>query len=282
MALHPTYDALLERSDLDAVLIFADNRTAAELGAGARARPPGAGREAEAADLRRGGPARRRARQRAPLWSTGRRPGGLPSATGSPSCWQGVWGSPAAQSPGGHAGPRSSAARRSPAGQNHAIVACPPALHDAPLLELDGHREVATRRNRVDRGPCDHPRGVDARRGEEQAPGSPSTMALQQVDVEGLSVPGVGREAVRGPVECLREPVLKGDANPDWRPYAGRRVGESDAGMDRDRAFLGVNCTSAKESPEKQEACGRQPTKGRHQAIGPIARSSGSHGGRRT
>jgi predicted dehydrogenase len=32
VALHPTYDGLLERSDLDAVLIFADNRTAAELG----------------------------------------------------------------------------------------------------------------------------------------------------------------------------------------------------------------------------------------------------------
>src|SRR5262245_19124998 len=32
VALHPTYDALLERSDLDAVLVFADNRAAAELG----------------------------------------------------------------------------------------------------------------------------------------------------------------------------------------------------------------------------------------------------------
>ena len=32
VALHPTYDALLERSDLDAVLVFADNRASAELG----------------------------------------------------------------------------------------------------------------------------------------------------------------------------------------------------------------------------------------------------------
>jgi predicted dehydrogenase len=32
VALHDTYDALLERADLDAVLIFADNRAAAELG----------------------------------------------------------------------------------------------------------------------------------------------------------------------------------------------------------------------------------------------------------
>ena len=32
VALHPTHDALLERSDLDAVLIFADNRASAELG----------------------------------------------------------------------------------------------------------------------------------------------------------------------------------------------------------------------------------------------------------
>jgi predicted dehydrogenase len=31
-ALHPAYDALLERTDLDAVLIFTDNRAAAELG----------------------------------------------------------------------------------------------------------------------------------------------------------------------------------------------------------------------------------------------------------
>jgi predicted dehydrogenase len=30
---HPTYDALFERSDLDAVLVFVDNRTGAELGA---------------------------------------------------------------------------------------------------------------------------------------------------------------------------------------------------------------------------------------------------------
>jgi predicted dehydrogenase len=30
--LHPTYDALLERRDLDAVLVFADNRSSAELG----------------------------------------------------------------------------------------------------------------------------------------------------------------------------------------------------------------------------------------------------------
>ena len=32
VALHPSYDALFERTDLDAVLIFADNRAAAELG----------------------------------------------------------------------------------------------------------------------------------------------------------------------------------------------------------------------------------------------------------
>ncbi len=32
VALHPAYDALLERADLDAVMIFADNRAAAELG----------------------------------------------------------------------------------------------------------------------------------------------------------------------------------------------------------------------------------------------------------
>jgi predicted dehydrogenase len=32
VALHPAYDALLERSDVDAVMIFADNRGAAELG----------------------------------------------------------------------------------------------------------------------------------------------------------------------------------------------------------------------------------------------------------
>ncbi|HEX2499835.1 MAG TPA: Gfo/Idh/MocA family oxidoreductase [Methylomirabilota bacterium] len=32
VALHPTYDGLLERSDLDAVLVFADNRASAELG----------------------------------------------------------------------------------------------------------------------------------------------------------------------------------------------------------------------------------------------------------
>jgi predicted dehydrogenase len=32
VAHHPTYEALLERSDLDAVLVFADNRAAAELG----------------------------------------------------------------------------------------------------------------------------------------------------------------------------------------------------------------------------------------------------------
>jgi predicted dehydrogenase len=33
VSLHPTYDALLERADLDAVLVFADNRASAELGA---------------------------------------------------------------------------------------------------------------------------------------------------------------------------------------------------------------------------------------------------------
>ena len=32
VAIHATYDALLERSDLDAVMVFADNRAAAELG----------------------------------------------------------------------------------------------------------------------------------------------------------------------------------------------------------------------------------------------------------
>src|SRR5687767_3384106 len=32
VALHETHDGLLERRDLDAVLIFADNRTSAELG----------------------------------------------------------------------------------------------------------------------------------------------------------------------------------------------------------------------------------------------------------
>lgn len=32
VATHPTYEALLERADLDAVLVFADNRTSAELG----------------------------------------------------------------------------------------------------------------------------------------------------------------------------------------------------------------------------------------------------------
>jgi predicted dehydrogenase len=32
VAVHPAYDALLERSDLDAVMVFADNRASAELG----------------------------------------------------------------------------------------------------------------------------------------------------------------------------------------------------------------------------------------------------------
>src|SRR5260370_14171889 len=63
VATHDTFDALLERRDLDAVMIFSDNRTSADLGV-ARARPRAA-RDGRKTDGRRPAGRPRAARRRA-------------------------------------------------------------------------------------------------------------------------------------------------------------------------------------------------------------------------
>lgn len=109
VATHPTFDALLERRDLDAVLVFSDNRTSAELGVRALERGlPVMIEKPMAADLA-GARALRRAGRTAgvPLmvnWPTAWRPAlrhGLTLAS------DGVVGEPTQLSHrGGHSGPR--------------------------------------------------------------------------------------------------------------------------------------------------------------------------------
>ena len=108
-ALHPAYDALLERTDLDAVLIFTDNRAAAELGVRALGRGlPVLVEKPMAADL---------AGAEALLAAS--RAGGLPLMVNWPTAWRpalrhglslaltGRVGEPVQLSHrGGHAGPR--------------------------------------------------------------------------------------------------------------------------------------------------------------------------------
>jgi predicted dehydrogenase len=109
VVLHHTYDALLERSDLDAVLIFADNRAAAELGVQALGRGfPVLLEKPMAADL-----------QGAEALLAAARQSGLPLMVNWPTAWRpalryglalaqaGRVGEPVQLSHrGGHAGPR--------------------------------------------------------------------------------------------------------------------------------------------------------------------------------
>ena len=107
--LHPTYDALLDRRDLDAVIVFADNRSSAELGARALARGlPVMVEKPMAADL-----------AGAEALLAAARTAGLPLMVNWPSAWRpalrhgldlgqkGRVGEPVQLSHrGGHAGPR--------------------------------------------------------------------------------------------------------------------------------------------------------------------------------